>query len=189
MQSQSALFDELRSKLGKADSLHPAQSDPIYYAVYDPVQALALRKQIPIWVAALRNDGWNIQVVSAGTLLWETINESGRYDSWVEVEGDFAQSEINNAVRECLCYQNRLVERIANLVTQDKPDSAVFIMDIELLHPFFRTRAIESALHDRVKIPTVFFYPGRRTGQYGLHFLGFYAEDGNYRSTIIGGDL
>ncbi|MCU0691479.1 MAG: BrxE family protein [Polyangiaceae bacterium] len=28
---------------------------------------------------------------------------------------------------------------------------------------------------------------GRRSGQFGLHFLGFYAEDGKYRSTIVGG--
>jgi hypothetical protein len=31
------------------------------------------------------------------------------------------------------------------------------------------------------------FYPGTRSGQYGLHFLGFYPVDGNYRSTLLGG--
>jgi len=33
----------------------------------------------------------------------------------------------------------------------------------------------------------VIFYPGRRSGQYGLHFLGFYEFDGNYRATLLGG--
>jgi hypothetical protein len=38
-----------------------------------------------------------------------------------------------------------------------------------------------------VRVPTVIFYPGARSGQYGLHFLGFYPVDGNYRSTLLGG--
>ena len=38
-----------------------------------------------------------------------------------------------------------------------------------------------------VQVPIVFFYPGRRAGQYGLHFLEFYPEDPGYRSTLIGG--
>jgi hypothetical protein len=40
-----------------------------------------------------------------------------------------------------------------------------------MLHPYFRVRAIESALHDRVSVPTVVFYPGRRVGQFGLSSL------------------
>ncbi|MCK7511811.1 MAG: DUF1788 domain-containing protein [Desulfobacterales bacterium] len=45
---------------------------------------------------------------------------------------------------------------------------------------------MESRLHDKVKTPTVIFYPGRRSSQYGLHFLDFYPVDGNYRSTCGG---
>ena len=63
------------------------------------------------------------------------------------------------------------------------------VTDAGLVHPYFRIRTLESALHDRVKIPTVIFYPGRRSGQYGLCFLGFYSVDGNYRSTLIGGQV
>jgi hypothetical protein len=63
----------------------------------------------------------------------------------------------------------------------------ILLTEAELLHPWFRTRAIESRLHDRVKTPTVIFYPGERSGQYGLKFLGFYPLDGNYRSTLTGG--
>ena len=36
-------------------------------------------------------------------------------------------------------------------------------------------------------IPTVFLYPGTRTGKTRLRFLGFYPEDGNYRSVHVGG--
>jgi hypothetical protein len=62
-------------------------------------------------------------------------------------------------------------------------------VDVEaaLLHPWFRVRMLETWFHDAIRCPTVLFYPGRRSGQFGLHFLGFYPEDGNYRSTIVGG--
>jgi len=36
-------------------------------------------------------------------------------------------------------------------------------------------------------VPTVFFYPGIRTGKTRLKFLGFYPDDGNYRSVHVGG--
>ena len=75
---------------------------------------------------------------------------------------------------------------MATYVAGPSPGRVVFLVDTGLLHPYFRVRAMESALHDRVKVPTILFYPGRRSGQYGLHFLGFYAVDGNYRSTLIG---
>ena len=71
---------------------------------------------------------------------------------------------------------------------KDAPENAVVLLtEAELLHPYFRTRTIESKLHDKVKKPVVIFYPGRRSGQYGLQFLDFYTVDGNYRSTLIGG--
>jgi len=57
------------------------------------------------------------------------------------------------------------------------------------MHPFFRAHVIESALTDKIKVPTVLLYPGRRSGQFGLHFLDFYPVDGNYRATIVGGTV
>ena len=83
--------------------------------------------------------------------------------------------------------EDRLAEEVASRIGQASGQSVVLLTDSEMLHPYFRTRAIEGKLHDRVQVPTVIFYPGRRSGQYGLHFLEFYPVDGNYRSTLIGG--
>jgi len=55
------------------------------------------------------------------------------------------------------------------------------------LHPFLRIGAIESQLQGQFHVPTVFLYPGVRTGKTRLRFLGFYPEDGNYRSVHVGG--
>ena len=50
-----------------------------------------------------------------------------------------------------------------------------------------RIGAIEGQLAGCFCVPTVFFYPGERTGKTKLKFLGFYPEDGNYRSVHVGG--
>jgi Domain of unknown function (DUF1788) len=87
-----------------------------------------------------------------------------------------------------MCSARPTLLSIVVEVVESAPEGTVVLLtEAELLHPYFRTRTIESHLHDRVKGPTVIFYPGRRSGQYGLHFLDFYPVDGNYRSTLLGG--
>ena len=44
-------------------------------------------------------------------------------------------------------------------VADPSSNRVVFLVNTGLLHPYFRVRAVESALHDRVKVPTVLFYP------------------------------
>jgi len=61
------------------------------------------------------------------------------------------------------------------------------VTDLEALHPFLRIGVIESQLQGKFHVPTVFLYPGIRTGKTRLKFLGFYPEDGNYRSVHVGG--
>jgi len=51
-----------------------------------------------------------------------------------------------------------------------------------------RIGAIESQLYGKFSVPTIFLYPGERTGKTRLKFMGFYPEDGNYRSVHVGGN-
>ena len=50
-----------------------------------------------------------------------------------------------------------------------------------------RASAKLTQLAGKFHVPTVFFYPGERTGKTRLKFLGFYPEDGNYRSVHVSG--
>lgn len=186
MSSLDSTFDELRAQLKKPDALNPAKSDPLFYFVHAPEEALEVKKKLPLWTAMLREDGREVQVVSLSALFWQLIDDSGRWEDWLETEPDYEPGEINESVRDVLRGGNALAEAVAAYVSSPSPGRVVFLVDTGLLHPYFRVRAMESALHDRVKVPTILFYPGRRSGQYGLHFLGFYAVDGNYRSTLIG---
>ena len=180
-------FNELRTQLGQPATLNPAKSDPIFYFVYPAAQMLELKRRIPIWTAQLRNDGFEVLRVSLSKLLWELVDASGRYEAWLELEGGADLEQVNEAVRDVLRADDRLAERVVARIEEASERGLVLLTEAEMLHPYFRTRIVESKLHDRVRVPTVIFYPGRRSGQYGLHFLEFYPVDGNYRSTLIGG--
>lgn len=181
-------FQHLVGLLQGPASLAASRTDPFFYFVYPPEQALDIKRLLPIWVANLRNNhGIEVEQVSFSDLLWELIDDSGRWEDWLEAEADFDQDVVNSSVHNVLTEHNALIEKVAARIDKPRPNVVVFLTDTEMLHPYFRARVLEGVLHDRVKVPTVVLYPGRRSGQFGLHFLGFYPEDGNYRATLIGG--
>ena len=181
-------FDELRAVLGRPDRLNPAQSEPVFYFVYRPEHMLAVKRKLSGWMGRLRNDGFDPLRVSLADILRELIDESGRWEAWLELESEADPGDLNRAIHDVLTRNNALVNHVAKRVKAGRQNSVVLLTESELLHPYVRTRvAIETALGGSVTHPTVIFYPGRRVGQYGLHFLGFHPEDSNYRSTIIGG--
>ena len=189
MSSLDSTFEILRKQLQSPDTLNPAKSDPVFYFVHTPAETLEVKTRIPLWAAKLRQDDWDVQVVSMADLIWKIIDASGRWDDWLSIESDSDSDEINDAVRDVLQGEQGLIGAVAELVSTPVEHRVLFITDTGLVHPYFRVRTLESQLHDRVKVPTVIFYPGRRSGQFGLHFLGIYSVDGNYRSTLIGGQV
>lgn len=182
-------FDQLRQRLLSPTGLNPAQSDPIFYLVFSPKATLTVYRLLPGWIALLEADGWRVKTLPLGKIIWEIIDQAGHWEEWIEVEGEGEtdQVSVNDSVRNVLRTNNALVGRVIQAVALDEPKTLVLVTEVELLHPYFRLRVIENYLNNKVRIPTVFLYPGRRAGQYGLHFLDFYPEDPGYRSTLIGG--
>jgi hypothetical protein len=101
--------------------------------------------------------------------------------------GDF--ESVNTTLREALLSSNVVEKKILAILAAlaDKPNGLLLVTDIEALHPYLRIGAIEQRLTGKVSVPMVILYPGTRSGQSNLSFLGIYPEDGNYRSTHIGG--
>jgi hypothetical protein len=181
-------FQQLCERLRDPDVLNPVHSAPVFYFVFPPRQILTVRRLLPGWIAQLKNDyGLKVEKISVAEILWELIDESGRWEEWLESEEDFEVDEVNESVRSVLRNNNAMIKRVTEEATAFGENTIVFVMDVDLLHPYFRTRPIENYMMSHVKSPVVFFYPGRRAGQYGLHFLEFYPVDPGYRSTIIGG--
>ncbi|MBI4706184.1 MAG: DUF1788 domain-containing protein [Deltaproteobacteria bacterium] len=192
MSSLETSFLELRARLGSVDRLNPTHADPFFHFVHRPEETSELARALPRWRAQLEEDDWRVHICSIAEMMWQIIEASGRWEAWLEVEPDSSTADSIEALRDALrtkegSGQPGLAPAILDLVSRREPGQLLLLTDAALLHPFFRVRVIESLVHDRVAGPTVLFYPGTRAGQFGLRFLGFYPEDANYRSSIIGG--
>ena len=187
MLSLDETFDALREMLQAPDALNPARADPLFYFLHRPQETLAVAQKLPVWTAALETEGFTVEHVSLARIVRQLIDASGRWDQWVELESRVKPAAVNNSVRNVLQTDDAFIKAVGEHLSEPRPDIVVFLTDAVLMHPFFRAHVIENALTDRIKVPTVLFYPGRRAGQFGLHFLDFYPVDGNYRATIVGG--
>lgn len=193
-----ATFDELRRGLVRDDRLAPTHADPFFTFVHDPATTLELHRRLPRWRGILRRDGFStVDICSLSSLAWEIVDASGRWDDWLEAEEPGKYVNANKSMRDVLLREENhpdagvrpgLLTKVAHLLQPKTPGRIVLLTHAELLHPWFRADKLGASLHDRIGCPTVLFYPGRRVGQYGLHFLKFHAEDGgSYRTTIVGG--
>lgn len=187
MQSLDTDFNALLDRLKDRDTLNPARSDPLFYFIYPPDRMLEVKKSLTRWISRIKGNDFEVARHSLNEMMWAVVDESGRWDTWLGLEAEAEQEDLNESVRDVLRQGDALVNKVLEVIDEAPKRAVVLLTDTELLHPFFRVRIIESLLHDKVKVPTVIFYPGGRYGQYGLRFLNFYPLDGNYRSTLVGG--
>lgn len=191
MSSLKADFDEVRERVRHGRDLGPASFEPIYYLVFDPDQILEVKRQTPAWIAKLRQEGWDVHTFSIAEHLWAVLKEDPLWSLCVAEDrsAPLDWSRTNKALADILLSGDALQKSLENVLAplEGKRDALLMVTDLEALHPFLRIGAIESQLQGQFHVPTIFLYPGVRTGKTRLKFLGFYPEDGNYRSVHVGG--
>lgn len=182
-------FNELLARMRHGRDVAGASYRPIYYLVFSPRQILDVKREMPAWTARLRNEGWEPHCFS----LAEAVNDAfrtappKRRKIWLDAD-PLAWEKTNESLQSYLSLGGvltRLESQLEQL--QGRPNAVLLVTDLEALHPYLRIGAIEGQLYSRFVVPTIFFYPGERTGDTRLRFLGFYPEDGNYRSVHVGG--
>ena len=191
MSSLKADFDELRERIRHGRELDHASFEPIYYLVFSPDQILEVKRQTPAWVAKLHQEGWEVHTFSIAEHIWSLLKEDPLWSLCVmeDKSAPMDWPRTNKALADILVADNALLKRLENELAplEGKQNALLLVTDLEALHPFLRIGAIESQLQGKFHVPTVFLYPGVRTGKTRLKFLGFYPEDGNYRSVHVGG--
>lgn len=191
MSSLQANFDELIERIRRGRELGHAGFEPIYYLIFEPQRILEVKRKISAWTARLRNEGWEVHCFSIATEIEEILQNDPRRALWLLADRrapqdwQKANQSLANALTNGAALQKRLEGKLAAL--QGQSNAVVIVTDLEALHPYLRIGAIESQLQGKFNIPTVFLYPGVRTGKTSLKFLGFYPDDGNYRSVHVGG--
>lgn len=191
MSSLKADFDELRERIRHGRELGHASFEPIYYLIFDPSDIVEVKRNTPAWVAKLHNEGWDVAVFSIAEEIEKILAADPRRPLWLMADKkaphDWAKTNqsLANALISNGALQQRLEEALSAM--DGNKNGLLLVTDLEALHPYMRIGAIESNLQGKFQVPTVFLYPGTRTGKTRLKFLGFYPEDGNYRSVHVGG--
>lgn len=191
MPSLEANFKELSLRLQDRSRLRNISGDPVFYLIFPPEEMLRVKRHLKAWKTQLILSGWDVEVVSLALLLDGFFKNHPLRQFWLTGEqanpGDI--ESVNTTLREALLSSNvvetKILATLADLAA--KPNGLLLVTDVEALHPYLRIGAIEQRLTGKVSVPMVILYPGTRSGQSNLSFLGIYPEDGNYRSTHIGG--
>jgi hypothetical protein len=183
-------FDELMERVRSGREFGHASFEPIYYLIFHPKEILDVKRNLPAWVAKLRIDGWDVQQFSIAQEIADILANAPMMKVWLtgDAKAPLLWEKANQSLAIAISngsLKSRLEARLEQL--KDKKNTILLVTDLEALHPYTRIGAIESQLYGKFYVPTVFFYPGERTGKTRLKFLGFYPEDGNYRSVHIGG--
>ena len=183
-------FEELLARVKSGRELGHASYEPIYYLIFHPKEILEVKRNMPAWSAKLRNDGWDVYQFSIFTEISDILENAPLMKLWLAADSkaplswDKTNQSLANVVTNG-SLKDRLERKLEDV--KDKKNAILLVTDLEALHPYTRIGAIESQLYGKFFAPTIFFYPGERTGKTRLKFLGFYPEDGNYRSVHVGG--
>ncbi len=190
MASLNDNFKELVRRIKQGRELTHASYEPIYYLIFPPADILNVKRELPAWTANLRNNNWDVHVFSVAGHILDLLQNAKLRQLWLTADRKTPTGweKTNQALANYLsngALQTRLEEQLAAL--EGNPRALLLVTDLEALHPYLRIGAIESQLQGKFTVTTVFLYPGERTGKTRLKFLGFYPEDGNYRSVHVGG--
>ena len=190
MPSLTEDFNELMERVKRGRDLGHASFEPIYYLVFKPRQILDVKRMTPAWLARLGNEGWDVHTFSIAGEIAQILEQASLRRFWLAADkaNPLEWSKTNASLSQTVsngALQRRLQAKLEEMEAKRNP--ILLVTDLEALHPFVRIGAIESQLYGKFKTPTVFLYPGERTGKTRLRFLGFYPEDGNYRSVHVGG--
>ena len=191
MSSLKADFDELRERIRHGRDLGPASFEPVFYLVFPPEQILEVKRQMPAWSSKLHQEGWDVHTFSMAEHIWSVLKADPLWSlcAMEDRSAPLDWARTNKALADILVGEGALLKRLESALEplEGKRNAVMIVTDLEALHPFLRIGAIESQLMGKFHVPTVFFYPGIRTGKTNLKFLGFYPADGNYRSVHVGG--
>ena len=187
----NADFKELMERVRRGREFSHSSFEPIFYLVFHPGNILEVKRKTPAWVAKLRNEGWDVTVFSMAEQVQDILQSAPLRKVWLEADRKAPQDwgKTNDSLANALTRNAPLQERLETLLKslEGNDNAIVLVTDLEALHPYLRIGAIEAQLQGKFHVPTVFLYPGVRTGKTRLKFLGFYPEDGNYRSVHVGG--
>ena len=158
----------------------------ICYLTFDLDKIQLVKRSLnEVWIDIAKHKGIDLVVLSLHEVLKDFFSKDDyRVEAGeVAVEDEFDSRDVYASLGENLKNQDVIEEAILSKQEEVKKvkNGVLLITDLEAIHPFTRFGPIEGIIYGKVDVPIVVLYPGEMSGS-ALKFLGFYPEDGNYRS-------
>ena len=128
-----------------------------------------VKRQTLAWVAKLHQEGWDVHTFSISEHVWALLKDDPFWSLCVREDksAPLDWPRTNKALADILAAKNGLLRRLEGALQplEGQHNALLLVTDLEALHPFLRIGAIESQLQGKFQVPTIFLYPGMRTGK------------------------
>jgi hypothetical protein len=200
---------ESRIDILKKDLLNPAgpsistnRNYPFALFQYLPHEEFNMRTKLADLLDALRNKGWTILNVDLFSTFIEILaeEEDGELIEALIMEeklqykahqNDYKlpisvlQNSLDVIFKDQDKYSKLVLDKIKEKTKHsDKMKTVIFLSRIGGLYPFYRTSSLLRYLDNGIRVPTIVLYPGERTEQHYLSFMGEMDADRDYRPRI-----
>lgn len=153
---------------------------------YEPKDEILIRKQIKLLKSRLKNK--NIIEISLADIFWDRLKKidlnrlfASEKEHGLERTIDTIHSVLSDDENE----EGAIEDLIEKKLTEEYPlNTIIFLTRVGVLFPVYRTSAILENLYQKIKMPTILFYPGTKVASHGLKFMGLTEPNYNYRGKI-----
>jgi hypothetical protein len=191
MTSLTEAFTRLLEALNtRYETINATGSPQFYYLVFPPAHALDVKRHLHKWKKRLNDHGYKTREYSFARELPNLADKHPLVARSLQLEATKALPVADKFAASPKLLQQltgaageKLAADITTRFSTVDEKTVLLLTDLEALHPAVRIGTIENQLTQSLKGPVIVLYPGQRTAKYSLKFLGFYPEDGNYRST------
>lgn len=162
---------------------------PFAIFLYDPHDELVVRGEVQLLATRLKNKGKHVQVLSLAEVMQEALELALGNDGlkkFYDAERENGVEAAIQTVYHILSHERPLDKLVAERLHVLSPAySIAFLTRAEALFPVYRTSALlDRLVNEKVRVPTVLFYPGTLEGVNGLRFMGVLEAEHNYRARI-----
>ena len=180
-------FKAILKDLADPGSHHHTGDKLICYLTFETNQCLEVKKLLPAWLSWAKGFEYSCNTLSMATVINEYFISNPRRKQWpipevddgMETISTFFKDDLGSMIEENSIIESAIKKAQGELEGQNNP--LLIITDLEAIHPFTRFGPVEQKVYNDITIPLIILYPGTISGS-SLEFLGFYPQDGNYRS-------
>lgn len=171
------------------------QGVPFALFVYPPTAERELRREAAMLATRVEHEaGRKVHLVSIAELVWTAIRAAFSPDGkpLFDAERSFRDEEPERRLERLQGQMEQLLSEVYPLPAMIEerakalgPEKDVlFLTRVGTLFPAYRASALLESLMGAVRVPTVLFYPGSRSGTNSLRFMDSLEAVHSYRHRI-----